>query len=206
MPESFGFAPLTRGASLNGLFPCRLSPSGKAERDKWRPLRGGAPLPIPNREVKPRRGDDTAGDRGKVARRPPTTGTLPERPGRVFCFREVLHPVLPMPFLRHSAEIFPDIFPCFRIIPTFASAMNGSLTRKQQDKRTVKGHQDIIEQAFRQTTSLREFASFYGKVHKLFGLMLTLKRGQNHLTCVQVRQIPRRVGNGWVHAFSVGCR
>ena len=43
---------------------------------KWRPLRGGAPLPIPNREVKPRRGDDTAGDRGKVARRPPLTETL----------------------------------------------------------------------------------------------------------------------------------
>ena len=42
-------------------------------RDKWRLWRGGAPLPIPNREVKPRRDDDTAGDRGKVVRRPPTT-------------------------------------------------------------------------------------------------------------------------------------
>ena len=42
-------------------------------RHEWRHRRGGAPLPIPNREVKPRCGDDTAGDRGKVVRRPPTT-------------------------------------------------------------------------------------------------------------------------------------
>ena len=56
---------------------CPLSPlRSRPQRDKRRPLRGGAPLPIPNREVKPRRGDDTAGDRGKVARRPPVTESL----------------------------------------------------------------------------------------------------------------------------------
>ena len=58
----------------------------EAARHEWRLWRGGAPLPIPNREVKPRRDDDTAGDRGKVVRRPPTTETLPELSGRVFCF------------------------------------------------------------------------------------------------------------------------
>ena len=35
-------------------------PPPRPERDMWRLLRGGAPLPIPNREVKPRRADDTA--------------------------------------------------------------------------------------------------------------------------------------------------
>ena len=65
--------------------PSPIHPVGTAER-LGAARRGGAPLPIPNREVKPRSGDDTAGDRGKVARRPPTTGTLPERPGRVSCF------------------------------------------------------------------------------------------------------------------------
>ena len=60
---------LRRGASARPSSPvrrCRL-------RNKRRLWRGGAPLPIPNREVKPRRGDDTARKRGKVARRPPTT-------------------------------------------------------------------------------------------------------------------------------------
>ncbi len=42
----------------------------------WRLLRGGAPLPIPNREVKPRRADDTAVKRGKVGRRPPLAGSV----------------------------------------------------------------------------------------------------------------------------------
>ena len=46
-------------------------PEGKTERDEWRLWRGGAPLTIPNREVKPRRDDDTARKRGKVVRRPP---------------------------------------------------------------------------------------------------------------------------------------
>ena len=52
-------------------------------------MRGGAPLPMPNREVKPRSGDDTARKRGKVARRPPTTEQ--PRPGQVgvFCFCHV---------------------------------------------------------------------------------------------------------------------
>ena len=57
-------------------------------RHEWRHRRGGAPLPIPNREVKPRCGDDTAGDRGKVVRRPPTTdGPNPKGWGLLFfCF------------------------------------------------------------------------------------------------------------------------
>ena len=75
MPESFRCVPRKRGTrerklvcgSVVSAFPIRLRPM----RDKWRPLRGGAPLPIPNREVKPRRDDDTARKRGKVVRRPP---------------------------------------------------------------------------------------------------------------------------------------
>ena len=55
-------------------------------RDEW------APLPIPNREVKPRSGDDTARERGKAARRPPTAETLPERAGRVSCFPGAANP------------------------------------------------------------------------------------------------------------------
>ena len=55
--------------------PCwRLSLSRPMPRSPgltWRFLRGGAPLPIPNREVKPRSADDTAVRRGKVGRRPP---------------------------------------------------------------------------------------------------------------------------------------
>ena len=55
-------------------------------RHEWRHRRGGAPLPIPNREVKPRCGDDTAGDRGKVVRRPPTTEKPQPDNGWVFLF------------------------------------------------------------------------------------------------------------------------
>ena len=62
--------------------------------NKWRLWRGGAPLPIPNREVKPRRDDDTAGDRGKVVRRPPLTGTPTAKAAGVRCFYAV--PCLPI--------------------------------------------------------------------------------------------------------------
>ena len=41
------------------------------ERDTWWLQHGGPPLPIPNREVKPRRADDTALNCGKVGRRHP---------------------------------------------------------------------------------------------------------------------------------------
>ena len=41
----------------------------------WRLLRGGAPLPIPNREVKPRRADDTASV--WESRSPPNHTTTP---------------------------------------------------------------------------------------------------------------------------------
>ena len=44
--------------------PCR-----DAGRHTWRLQRGGPPLPIPNREVKPRSADDTALTCGKVGRR-----------------------------------------------------------------------------------------------------------------------------------------
>ena len=78
MPEGFGSAHpnavrLVKRVYAGVGFP---HPARPIERHKWRPLRGGAPLPIPNREVKPRRDDDTAGDRGKVVRRPPLTETL----------------------------------------------------------------------------------------------------------------------------------
>ena len=43
-------------------FPPPQGPSGV---QKWRLLRRGAPLPIPNREVKPCRADDTADTVGK---------------------------------------------------------------------------------------------------------------------------------------------
>ena len=84
-------------AHRESVFLCLLSPIRlRPQRDKRRPLRGGAPLPIPNREVKPRRGDDTAGDRGKVARRPPTTETPTVKTAGVCCF---YGPALPFPNL-----------------------------------------------------------------------------------------------------------
>ena len=43
------------------------------------------PLPIPNREVKPRSADDTASTCGKVGRRHPYNGSLGKAPG-LFCF------------------------------------------------------------------------------------------------------------------------
>ncbi len=53
--------------------PCPIFPpvTSMASAPTRRLLRGGAPLPIPNREVKPRSADDTAVKRGKVGRRPP---------------------------------------------------------------------------------------------------------------------------------------
>ena len=97
-------APYKRGA------PCkrqsrrlcvRFHPSGlgqqaRPKRDKWRLWRGGAPLPIPNREVKPRRDDDTAGDRGKVVRRPPTTESPSAKAGGLVCFYAL--PCFPLSF------------------------------------------------------------------------------------------------------------
>ena len=74
------------------------------QRNKRRPLRGGAPLPIPNREVKPRRDDDTAGDRGKVVRRPPTTETLPEE--ILEGFAVFIRCSLPLFFLLLSIPLF----------------------------------------------------------------------------------------------------
>ncbi len=55
--------------------PCPIFPpvTSMASAPTRRLLRGGAPLPIPNREVKPRSADDTAVKRGKVGRRPPLT-------------------------------------------------------------------------------------------------------------------------------------
>ena len=51
-------------------------PQGPSARRKWRPLRRGAPLPIPNREVKPRRADDTASL--WESRSPPTFNENPD--------------------------------------------------------------------------------------------------------------------------------
>ena len=48
-------------------------------------MRGGPPLPIPNREVKPRSADDTALSCGKVGRRHPYNESLGTHPG-LFCF------------------------------------------------------------------------------------------------------------------------
>ena len=73
------------------LCPPSPRPEKAAER-RVAAMRGGAPLPIPNREVKPRSGDDTARERGKAARRPPTAETLPERTGRVSCFPGAANP------------------------------------------------------------------------------------------------------------------
>ena len=86
-----GLSPWSRGrcaAPVPERRPCAAPlPSPVPEcrwRHRWRPWRGGAPLPIPNREVKPRRGDDTAGDRGKVARRPTRRDPCPIGQGSLF--------------------------------------------------------------------------------------------------------------------------
>ena len=83
-----GLPPFVRGCRCVRLHPVPRRPPER----RVAAMRGGAPLPIPNREVKPRSGDDTAGDRGKAARRPPTAETLPERTGRVSCFPGAANP------------------------------------------------------------------------------------------------------------------
>ena len=70
------------GVFLVSAFPIRQRPW----TNEWRLWRGGAPLTIPNREVKPRRDDDTAVTRGKVVRRPPTTETPSATCWRGFLF------------------------------------------------------------------------------------------------------------------------
>ena len=80
MPESFRSGVVFLSLCL--FSPIRLRPLSH----EWRLWRGGAPLPIPNREVKPRRDDDTAGDRGKVVRRPPLTESPSATAGGLLCF------------------------------------------------------------------------------------------------------------------------
>ena len=67
-------------ASSHAAFP---SPS-RPETDTWRLLRGGAPLPIPNREVKPCRADDTA--TLWESRSSPTPNKKPDRFCQAFCY------------------------------------------------------------------------------------------------------------------------
>ena len=74
------------------LVPAFARPS-RPLRHEWRLWRGGAPLPIPNREVKPRRDDDTAGDRGKVVRRPPIAESPSAPAGGLICFYTSTFPI-----------------------------------------------------------------------------------------------------------------
>ena len=73
-----------------GLGPVPLPSPVQCRKARVAAMRGGAPLPIPNREVKPRSGDDTAPKRGKVARRPPTTEQPQPNQGWGFLFYKVL--------------------------------------------------------------------------------------------------------------------
>ena len=73
LPAGGGVPCGPRVGCVRAVLPLSVPGVGAARPgNEWRLWRGGAPLPIPNREVKPRSGDDTARERGKAARRPPT--------------------------------------------------------------------------------------------------------------------------------------